>query len=204
MDAVETIIRRERWEIEPRLRELGLTREGLLKARDIAIHESGNATPFHAANAAGTYSYHGGTWALRNHFVGTEWTVYRSDGVEVITNEKLKIKVAFSNVDLACNTAHIPKPRTKKGAGAERAMIGGLFGDLPHYAPRQTGDWQFFYLMVDQGGAAELTRPVIKGGTFVAAIERNYLSDGSDGSGDKLLDNPDDAPIELEPKIARL
>lgn len=204
MDAVETIIRRERWEIEPRLKELGLTREGLLEARDIAIHESGNATPFHAANAAGTYSYHGGTWALRNHFVGTDWTVDRSDGVEAIKDERLKVQVAFSNVDLACNTEHIPKPRTKKGAGAERAMSSGLFGDLPHYAPRQIGDWQFFYLMVDPDGATELTRHVVKGGTFVAAIERNYLSDGSDGSGAKLLDNPDDAPMEFEPQIARI
>ncbi len=203
IDAVETIIRREPWEIEPRLKELGLTCEGLLEARDIAIHESGNATLFHAANAAGTYSYHGGTWALRDRFVGTDWTVDRSDGVEVIKNEKLKVKVAFSNVDLACNTAHMPKPRTKKGAGAERAMGGGLFGDLPQYAPRQTGEWQFFYLMVDPDGAAELRRPVVKGGTFVAAIERNYLSDGGDGRDDKLLDNPDDTPIEFEPQIAR-
>lgn len=203
MDIVETIIRRQSWEIEPRLKELALTREGLLEARDIAIHESGNATPFHAANAAGTYSYHGGTWALRNRFIGGDWIVDRSDGVEAIRNEKLKVKVAFSNVDLACNAAHMPKPRTKKGAGAERAMGGGLFPDLPRYAPRQTGEWQFFYLMVDAEGAAELTRPVVRGGTFVAAIERNYLSDGGDGDSDKLLNNPDEAPIDFEPQIAR-
>jgi hypothetical protein len=204
MDAVETIVRREPWEIEPRLRELGLTRKGLLEARDIAIHESSNATQFHAANAAGTYSYHGGTWALRDRFVSADWTVDRSDGVEAIKNDKLKVKVAFSNVDLACNTAHIPQPRTKKGAGAERAMGGGLFGeDLPHYAPRPTGECQFFYLMVDANGAAELTRPVVKGGTFVAAIERNYLAHGGDDGGDKLLDHPDEAPIEFEPQVAR-
>jgi hypothetical protein len=203
MDAVETIIRREPWQVEPRLRELGLTREGLLEARDIAVHESGNATPFHAANAAGTYSYHGGTWALRDRYVGDDWTVDRSDGVEAIKNEKLKVKVAYSNVDLACNTAHMPKPRTKKGAGAERAMTGGLFGDLPQYVPRQTAEWQFFYLMVDADGAAELTRPVVKGGNFVAAIERIYLSHGSGDGGEKLVENPDDSPIEFEPQIAR-
>jgi hypothetical protein len=203
MDVVETILRREPWEIEPRLMELGLTREGLLEARDIAVHESANATPFHAANAGGTFAYHGGTWALRDRFVGGDWTVDRADGVEAIRNEKLKVKVAFSNVDLACNTAHMPKPRTKKGAGAERAVSGGLFPDLPQYAPRQSGEWQFFYLMVDANGAAELTRPVVKGGTFVAAIERIYLSDGADDEGDKLLDNPGDTPIDFEPQIAR-
>lgn len=203
MDTVSTILRREAWETEPRLVELTLTRKGLLEVRDIAVHESANATAFHAANASGTYSYHGGTWALRDRFVGADWTVDRADGVEAIRNEKLKVKVAFSNVDLACTPDHIPKPRTKKGAGAERAIGGGLFPDLPQYAPRQTSDWQFFYLMVDSDGAAELTRPVVKGGTFVAAIERIFLSNGGDDDATKLIDNPGDAPIDFEPQIAR-
>jgi len=202
MEVVRTVIRREPWEIEPRLRELGLSREGLLEARDVAIHDSGNATPFHAANAAGTFSYHGGTWALRNRFVGPDWVVDRADSVEAIKNIKLRVKVAFSNVDAAC-TPLVPKPRTKKGAGAERAMGPSLFDELPQYAPRQAGDWQFFYLMVDMDGAAELTRPVVRGGTFTSAIERNYLSRGKGDDVDKLLVNPDDSPIDFEPQIAR-
>lgn len=100
MDPVETIVRREPWEIEPRLAELALTRKGLMACRDIARHEGSNATPFHAANAAGTYSYHGGTWALRNEFIGGDWKIDRADGIEAIRNEKLKIRIAFSNVDL--------------------------------------------------------------------------------------------------------
>jgi hypothetical protein len=203
MDTIETITRREAWEIEPRLKDLGLTLKGLLEVRDIAIHESANATPFHAANAAGTYSYHGGTWALRDRFVGVDWVVDRSDGVETIRNERLKLRIAFSNVDLACDTNNIPKPRTKKGAGAERAMGSGLFGDLPQYAPRQTGKWEFYYLMVDADGAAELTRPVVRGGAFVAAIERIFLSYGDRDGGDKLPANSDNVPIEFEPQIAR-
>lgn len=201
MDAILTTILRERWEIEPRLKELGLTRIGLLEVRDIALSESANATAFHAANAAGTYSYHGGTWGLRDRFVGADWILDRSDGVEIIKNEKLKLKVAFSNVDLACNNFHVPKPRTKKGAGAERAIGTDLFGDLPQYAPRQLGEWRFYYLMVDQDGAAELTSPVVKGGTFVAAIERIYLSAGDDGL--KLSDEATDVAVEFEPQIAR-
>lgn len=204
MDAVQTILRQESWEIEPRLKELGLTLAGLIEARDIAVHEGGNATPFHAANAAGTFSYHSGTWALRDRFVGGDWTVDRSDGVEAIKNDRLKVKVAFCNVDLACTNA-VPQPRTKKGAGAERAVGGGLFGDdLPQFAPREVGEWQFFYLMVDPYGAAELTRPVVKGGTFTAAIERIHLSFGGDHvGGDKLLETLDETPTDFEPQIAR-
>jgi len=125
--------------------------------------------------------------------------------VETIRNEKLKIIVAFSNVDLACNGFHTPKPRTKKGAGAERAMGGGLFAllDIPEYAPRPTGEWSFYYLMVDESGAAELTRPVVKGGTFIAAVERIYLSDGGDDDGGKLLEDAPDPIIDFDPQIAR-
>lgn len=202
MEPIETLFRRERWEVEPRLKELALTRKGLLESRDIAVHDSASASSFHALNAAGTYSYHSGTWALRDRFVdGKDWVVDRSDGVEAIRNDKLKIKVAFSNVDLACNSFHMPKPRTKKGAGAERAMGGGLFGDdLPQFAPRQKGEWQFFYLMVDTDGNAELTRPIVKAGTFIAAVERIYLTRDDDDNG---ASETGDAPIEFEPNISR-
>jgi hypothetical protein len=203
MDAVETIVLRELWEIEPRLNELGLTRAGLLEARDVAIHDSANATLFHAANAAGTYSYHSGTWALRDRFVGGDWVLDRSDGVETIRNEKLKLKVGFSNVDLACDNFQIPKPRTKKGSGAERATGADLFGlaGLPQYAPKPTGEWKLYYLMVDGDGAAELTRPVVKRGTFSAALERIFLSSGNEGDG--LLEDTADTIVEFEPQIAR-
>lgn len=203
MPVSKTIILRDPWEAEPRILELGMNLKGCLEVRDIARHEASNATPFHAANASGTYAYHGGTWSLRDRFVGKEWTVDRVNGVEVIRNEKLKIVVAFSNVDLACNDDHIPQPITKKGSGAERT-VGGLFseGDLPRYAVGSTDQWKFYYLMVDENGAAELTRTYVKGGRFVSPIERIYLSEGSDDDGSKLLETPP-SDMEFDPKIAR-
>jgi hypothetical protein len=53
MDLVKTIVVREPWDVDRRLSELRLTRKGLLAARDVALHESANATPFHPANTAG-------------------------------------------------------------------------------------------------------------------------------------------------------
>jgi hypothetical protein len=203
MDAVQTVILKEPWEIQPRLKELTLPKNKLLEVRDVAVHEGSNATAFHAANAGGTYSYHGGTWALRDRFVAGDWVVDRTNGVEAIKNDKLKIVVAFSNVDLACVDSHIPQPRTKKGSGAERAIGVGLFDDLPQYAPRPKGEWQFFYLMVDGNGASELTRPVVKGGKFTSAIERIYIYDGSDDEGTPLRQDTPDQIIEFDPQIAR-
>ena len=203
-DVVKTAVRRESWEVDPRLVEMQLHRKGLLMVRDVAISEASTATAFHAANAAGTFAYHYGTWSLRDQFVvrKSNWVEDRADGIEAIRNDILKIKVAFSNVDLACDDNHIPQPRSRKGAGAERAS-GLLFPDLPRYAPRISGEYALYYLMVDENGATELTRPVLKGGKFTAAIERIYLSYGDDGGGALLRDN-DTSPVDgFDPQVAR-
>ncbi|MBZ0145950.1 MAG: hypothetical protein K8F62_00145 [Pseudorhodoplanes sp.] len=201
MAALETVVLREVWDVDLRLSQLKLNREGLLIARDVAMQERANATAFHCSNAPGTFSYHHGTWSIRDRFVDKDWAVCRLDGIEGIRNEALKIKVAFSNVDLACNDDHIPKPRSEKGAGAERAASGGLFGHLPHYTSIPTDDFALYYLMVDQEGAAELTRPVVSNGTFSTAIERIYLSDGGD-DGSALLGD-DGIADDFDPQVAR-
>jgi hypothetical protein len=202
MDAVKVIILREPWEVQPRLQELTLPKNKLLEARDIAVHEGSNATEFHAANARGTFQYHHGLWALRHLFVGEDWVLDRTNGVETIKNKKLGLTVGFCNVDRACVDWRDPQPRTKKGSGVELAAAPLLFDSLPHYAPRQTGSSQFFFLMVDDKGAAELSRPVIKRGKFGPMIERIYLSTGSDDDGTAITKTPD-VEIEFDPQVAR-
>jgi hypothetical protein len=199
---VETVVHRDSWDADLRLSQLKLNRKGFLVARDVAMQERGNATAFHCSNAPGTFSYHHGTWAIRDQFVNEDWVVCRRDGIEGIRNDKLKIKVAFSNVDLACDDNNIPKPRSEKGAGAERAASGGLFDSLPHYADQPSDDVALYYLMVDQDGAAELTRPVVANGTFTGAIERIYLSGGGDDGGSALLGD-DDTADDFDPQVAR-
>jgi hypothetical protein len=203
MDFIETRVFREPWDVDRRLAELGLTRKGLLEIRDGALNESANATPFHAANAAGTFAYHYGSWGLRHRYAGHEWAVDRSDGIEAIRNDARSIKVAYCNVDLAGDNDHTPQPRSKKGSGAERASSVGLFVDLPQFAPRPSGSWALYYLMVDQDGVAELTRPVVRGDKFVAPIERIHLSDVTDGGDEELIvDDSDDTPV-FDPQVVR-
>jgi hypothetical protein len=139
MERIETITHREAWDADRRLKEMELARGGLLSVRSVAMGERASVTAFHCSNSSGTLAYHQAAWALRNEFVGGNWTLCRQDGIEGIRNDVLKIKVAFSNVDLACDDNHVPKPRSEKGAGAERAC-GSLFDDLPHYTERPTGD----------------------------------------------------------------
>ena len=188
--------------MDQRLNQMDLDRKGLLIVREIATNERANATEFHPANAPGTFGYHHGTWALRNEFIGDRWILDRSDGIEAIWNEDLQIKIAFCNVDVACDDERIPRPLLVKGAGAERASGTPLFGRLPQYAPRLTGATALYYLMVDQNGAAELTRPVVNGGTFVAAIERIYLSRGDND--DLAVVGEDTGPVDnFDPQVVR-
>lgn len=201
-DMIETRIFRAYWDVDRRLSEMALSRKQLLATVAVAMHESGNATPFHPANAPGTLAYQHGTWSLRDQFVGDDWVEDRADGVEAIRNDALKIKIAFSNVDLACDDNHVPKPRSRKGAGAERASGASLFGYLPQFAPLPPeGGWALYYLMMDETGAAELTRPVVKNGTFVSAIERIYLSDGQEPDG--LVADDEETSSDFDPQIVR-
>lgn len=203
MDSVESVVLREPWDVDRRLTELQLNRNRLLKVRLQAVSAAADATPFHPANAAGTFSYQYGTWGLRQEFVDDVWQLDRIDGVEAIRNETVKVKVIFANVDIACSDEQPPKPRSPKGAGAERACSGNLFPSLPRFAPRQTDEWATYFLMVDVKGAAELTRPVIRGNTFGAYVERIYLSDGEDLRGTSLSLDDGDVTDNFDPQVAR-
>jgi hypothetical protein len=135
---VETLVYRELQDVNRRLAALGLTLKGLNRVREIALGASAEATDFHPANAPGTFAYQQGTWALRDEFVGEVWNIDAVDGVEAIRNESARVKVIFANVDIACNDEHPPKPRSRKGAGSERACQGNLSLSLArcHVMPR--------------------------------------------------------------------
>lgn len=201
VDRVQTQVHRDLASVDVRLSELDVERSKLLKVAAVARNEAANVTPFHCANAAGTLAYQHGTWALRHEFVGDGWKPAQLNGVEVIRHDELKIRIAFANVDVACDDNHTPKPRSPKGGGSERACMGNLFGYLPHYAPRPSGE-ATYYLMLDENGAVELSRPIIKGGTFSAVVERIYLSDGGDLGVDQFFDDKDIAEVP-DPQIVR-
>ena len=203
MDMIETQVWKEPWDVDRRLAELQLQRDALLNVVNIALSAGADATPYHPANAEGTFRYQNGVWALRDQIVGEKWSVHREESVEAIRNDTLKVKVAFANVSVACDDEQEPKPVSPKGAGSERACSGNLFGDLPRYAPRRDGEWATYYLMVDRNGAAELTCPIISGDTFSSYIERVYLSDGKDADPEALSIDDSDIVNDFDPQVVR-
>ena len=204
MQMVETRILSDEWDVNRRLTEMALDRDRLLKVVDVAASAAADSTPHHPANAAGTFAYQHGTWSIRDQFVGDDWVIDRADSVEAIRNDDTMVKVVYSNVDVAGDLDHGPKPRSRKGAGSERVCNGFLFDDLPQYAPAQDDKYATYFLMVDERGAAELTRPVIRGGTFSSYVERIILSDGGDLlDGDSLLTDKDDVADDFDPQVIR-
>jgi len=206
MSKAETSICREDWEVGPRLLALKTDKQKLLRVRSVAVGAAADATPFHPANAAGTFSYQHGTFSLRFEHVGKEgWEAERPNGVEAIRNVAIKTRIVFANVDVACDDENEPKARSDKGAGAERLCAGnGLFGNLPRFVdPGNDQDWITYYLMIAPNGAAEMSQAVVENGKFSKYIERLYLSDGSDLDTDsKLLNDSDEVDI-FDPQIAR-
>ena len=204
---IETSILQDPADINPRLAQLGLTREGLIRAVHVALAERNNATGLHPSNAAGTFSYHHGVAATRREYLGDDWEVDRRDGIESICNDALGIMVSFCNVDEACGDDY-PKPHSEKGAGAERASGPNLFahagaGDLVPHAPKPVSGPALFYLMVDRQGRAELTRPVIARRTFVAALERIFLIEDVEEDDTILSLDTYDIADDFEPQIVR-
>lgn len=60
-----------------------------------------------------------------------------------------------------------------------------------------------YYLMVAPNGAAELTRVVVRDGTFVRYIERIYLSDGDDLRLAPVALDDEEVADNFDPQVVR-
>jgi hypothetical protein len=189
-------------ESDPRLTELNLDRDRLIAAGHHALAARATASPLHPSNAAGFFSYADGVKGLRAENMGGNWEFFRSEGVEGISNNTLKIRVLFANVNEACGL-NDPQARSRKGAGSERVTCGDMFDaagiDLPISIVKFSGDYKTYYLMVDQNGSMELSLPIVKGGRFLRCVERIFLIEGT--SFDDVafdIDEPvDDSDIDI-------
>lgn len=187
----------EESQCDARLAELSLDRRSLISAGEYALRALSSAQPLHPSNTAGTLAYFDGVLGLRSELIGEEWKFFRSEGMEGIVNERLKLKVFFANVLVAC-TKETPKARSRKGPGAERvsgsADLFSLNGiDMPITVPQSTTPYQTYFLMVDVSGSMELSRPIISRGNFLRCEERIFLRYGLELDIDDIdLHGPDD------------
>lgn len=169
-----------------KLESMDLEIQKLIRVAAVAIGQANNVTKNFALNAWGTFAHHYGLAELRNQCVGPKWKIDRSEGIESVVHEGKMLKMTFQNVDVAMAKSD-PKPRSPKGAGAERACESnlGLFTDLPVSVPVPlvADKYELWSLMVDETGNVELSRPVVQGGTFTICRERILIADAEDWLG---------------------
>ena len=198
----ETRMFKAQYDVDRRLAEIALTRDRLQVVVATALSAAADATLFHPRGAAGVLAYLYGVYGLRDQF-SNEWDVCRLDGVEMIQNSSIKVRVGYSNVDKACDDDHDPQARRRKGSGTERACQGNLFEFLPWQLPKSEGEWTTYFLMVDPNGAAELSRPMVIGDNFGPFIERIYVTDGLEFDDEGLLFDEGDVVDDFDPKVIR-
>lgn len=211
-ELVETRIIDDPADVASFLEANDLTARGIVAVRDAAYMQMVDCSPLMAANAPGSLAYHYGVLEMRVQFLGDHWELCREGGIEAIFNPKRNTKIVFQNVDVACSRVTNPKPRSEKGAGAERECQANLFEFYGVLAPTKVrvpqSGMAVHFIMVAEDGAVELSRPVVEDKKFTGFVNRVFVSDGSDIE-DQLvrpsgpLDNPiDDFDVPIRRRNA--
>ena len=197
---VETEIIEDPEQVSRILEGWGLSISGVLATRDAAYTHMVDASPLMASNAPGTLAYHYGVLEMRVQFLGEIWEIDRRGGIEAISTPTDDRKLMFQNVDVACSKVTDPKPRSEKGAEAERECQGNLFEfygiAVPEKVRNDKTSRAAHFIMVDERGAVEVSRPVLEGGKFIRFIQRLFVSDGSELEQIKITGSDISEPID--------
>lgn len=193
--------------VQDAVSELGLNYNNLMSAIDEVYSQLNDYSPFDALSAPGLKAYLSGVRTLREGHISHGWTIDRQDNVETIINEDKTLRVGYQTVDQACVKEILPQPRTRKGAASQRQCQPNLFEfsdvALPPSPKTISQRVAFIYFMVDEGGRAELSQPIIKNGLYTAFVRRIFLCGGKDqtdmilGAGSNIRDPIDDFDVAI-------
>lgn len=166
-------------QVDDRLFDFGLSRFQLIAVADVARRWALDASPLMPLNAPGTLAYIYGVNELRSQLLDSSWKVDRVCGVEAVLNRQIELRIAFQNVDRACDPIFAPIPRSSKGSASELMNGPTLFEHFGVETGPLTGVAEdgvtTYYVMVGEDGSVELSQPVIAGGMFKAFIERIFI-----------------------------
>ena len=166
--------------VASRLADFGLVPAQLLAVGVTARTWADDASPLMPINAPGTLAYMYGVGELRQQLLDGLWTVDRTCGIEAVINRERRLRIAFQNVDRACDPIFAPNPRSAKGSAAENLCGPTLFEYAGVEAGPLTGVMQdgvpTYYLMVGEDGSVELSHPVISNGSYAHFHERILIT----------------------------
>jgi len=188
--------------VNGKLLAFNLSREALREVVIRAKEERDRADGHHPATAAGTFSYHWGTKALRDLLITQgDWEKKRERGIESVINHD-GMMIIFQNVDCACGEAD-PQPISRKGEGSKDLLSAGQYDTLTLVEfdkyPTDNINQKVWYFCVSFNGdevRAELSLPVsIKNGGFTAFSERIFIIANDD---DLLTTDSSTDPIVVD------
>lgn len=176
-------------DVTQRLSDFGLVAENILAIAAAARAWAEDASPLMPQNAPGTLAYIHGVQELRVQTIGNGWEIDRSCNVEAVINRELGKRIAFQNVDRACDEIMPPIPRSAKGKGAEYLNGPDLFEHFGVEPGPLTGVKEdglpTYYVMVGEDGSVELSHPIILNGTYQHFAERIFVhAPGEDWEGE--------------------
>ena len=180
------VLRRELPDVEQRLRELGLDREGLIDVVRASVAFRAGCTDNDPANAGGWEAYRGAVRRSREIYRTQGWEKERRDNVELIRHPGLKLRVGYlATCAHTCDPIVQPSNRYPKGPAQQRAASANgqmdLFPDTLEDADGEPHDGSSTWLLCvhDDGMGrvmAELSRPIAFDGNHVSAFsERIFL-----------------------------
>ncbi len=181
-----------------RLSDFGIVPEQLLSIGRVARMWADDASPLMPVNAPGTLAYIYGVQELRQQLLDGNWIADRTCGIEAVINRDRRMRIAFQNVDRACDPIFSPNPRSAKGSAAENLCGPTLFEYSGVEAGPLTGVMQdgvpTYYLMVGEDGSVELSHPVISNGCYAYFYERIFVNAPDSDWVDEI--NPETGPLE--------
>ena len=185
---LETVIRKESWDVDARLSDLDLSKAVLIEVVQKAVCARNDSVIFDPINAPGMLAYIYGVRALRELLVPKGWRIGREENIEATYNSNANIRILYQNVDNASGSID-PKAVSNKGAATQR-MINefqpSLFPEIDQerrkrLAKSQPVTWFLCVSAIDDDVMAELSCPrAIDGGQFSGFVERIFLVKSGD------------------------
>lgn len=197
------------YSIEARVRELGLSREGLLSAVRASAAAVAGCTVNSPPIARGWLAWHDAVVRLRQEFRSYGWEADDTANFSTIIDHAAGIKIAVVNTDEGTgNVASFPTNRSKRGELSKIAIESNQYR-LPFMAEPdelKSPNFQTWYLCVHVVGEtvkAELSLPTkCEGGIIGGWRERIILVTGDDDLRISNSDDYDEGP-DIEVRISR-
>jgi len=209
-------IRVENWDVESRLRQLGLSRKELIDVVKASVAQHAFCSDNDPPNARGFESWRWGVRKLREIYrAKDEWDKDDTRGFSTIVNRKLKVRVAVMNSDGGAGTLDaVPQNRSRKGAASEEVSIinqqlelGG--SDWAPVPDENQGfeDYETWHLCIYIAGdvvRAELSRlHGFEAGYFTDCFEKIILLAPGDWEKQDFRDGSDDLGPDFAVEVTR-